>query len=146
MDSIYWLAALVILLLIEIATLGLASIWFAGGALVSFLLSLFSDNLMLEILVFIIISFVLLYFTRPLAVKYFNSKRVKTNYETLAGSTGKVLEKIDNFNETGVVFINGLEWTARSYDDSVVIAKDKKVIIKEVSGVKLIVEEEREGI
>lgn len=146
MDSIYWLAALVILLLIEIFTLGLASIWFAGGALVAFLVSLFSGNLILQIVVFIVVSFVLLYFTRPVAVKYFNNKRVKTNYESLEGSTGKVLETIDNFNGTGVVMINGLEWTARSYEDSVVIAKNKKVLIREVSGVKLIVEEEREGV
>lgn len=146
MDSIYWLAALVILLLIEIFTLGLASIWFAGGALVAFLVSLFSGNLILQIVVFIVVSFVLLYFTRPVAVKYFNNKRVKTNYESLEGSTGKVLETIDNFNGTGVVMVNGLEWTARSYEDSVIIAKNKKVLIREVSGVKLIVEEEREGV
>ncbi|MGN6710334.1 NfeD family protein [Anaerocolumna jejuensis] len=146
MDSIYWLVALIILLLIEIFTLGLASIWFAGGALVAFFISLFSDNIVLEIVVFIIVSFVLLYFTRPVAVKYFNNKRVKTNYESLEGSTGKVLETIDNFNETGVVMLNGLEWTARAYEDSAVIKEGKKVLVKKVSGVKLIVEEEREGV
>lgn len=146
MDSIYWLAALVILLLIEIFTLGLASIWFAGGALISFIISLFTDNLTVEILVFIVVSFVLLYFTRPVAVKYFNSKRIKTNYESLEGSTGKVLETIDNFNGTGVVQVNGLEWTARAYEDSAVIKEGKKVRIRQVSGVKLIVEEEREGV
>lgn len=146
MYSIYWLVAIIVLLLIEIFTLGLASIWFAGGALVAFLISLFSDNLILEIAAFIIVSFVLLYFTRPIAVKYFNSKRVKTNYESLEGSTGKVLETIDNFNGTGVVMVNGLEWTARAYEDSTVIKEGKKVLIREVSGVKLIVEEESEGI
>ncbi|SHO54081.1 NfeD family protein [Anaerocolumna xylanovorans] len=146
MDSIYWLVALIILLLIEIFTLGLASIWFAGGAVISFIISLFSDNIILEILAFIVVSFVLLYFTRPIAVKYFNGKRVKTNYESLEGSTGKVLETIDNFNGTGVVQVNGLEWTARAYEDSAVIKEGKKVLIKKVSGVKLIVEEESEGV
>lgn len=146
MDSIYWLVALVILLLIEIFTLGLASIWFAGGALISFVISLFTDNVTLEIAVFIAVSFVLLYFTRPVAVKYFNSKRIKTNYESLEGSTGKVLETIDNFNGTGVVQVNGLEWTARAYEDSAVIKEGMKVRIRQISGVKLIVEEEREGV
>lgn len=145
MDSIYWLVALTILLIIEIITLGLTSIWFAGGALAAFLLSLFTDNLILEVGVFVAVSLVLLYFTRPIAMKYFNNKREKTNYEALEGSSGKVLEKIDNFNSTGVVLLNGLEWTARSSDDSIIPA-GKKVIVKEVSGVKLIVEEEREGV
>ncbi|MNO00201.1 hypothetical protein D3C81_2200310 [compost metagenome] len=78
-------------------------------------------------------------------MKYVNNKREKTNYESLEGSSVKVLEKIDNFNSTGVVLLNGLEWTARSVDDSIIPA-GKKVIVKEVSGVKLIVEEEREGV
>lgn len=146
MDSIYWLAAIIILLLIEIFTLGLASIWFAGGAFIAFILSLFTDNLMLQIVAFLIVSFILLYFTRPVAIKYFNGKRLKTNYESLEGSTGKVLETIDNFNGTGVVLVNGLEWTARAYEDSEIIKEGKKVIIRNVSGVKLIVEEESEGI
>lgn len=145
MDSIYWLAAIIVLLLIEIFTLGLASIWFAGGAFIAFILSLFTDNLMLQIVAFLIVSFILLYFTRPVAIKYFNGKRLKTNYESLEGSTGKVLETIDNFNGTGVVLVNGLEWTARAYEDSEIIKEGKKVIIRNVSGVKLIVEES-EGI
>ena len=35
--SVLWLAVLAVLLVIEIATLGLTTIWFAGGALIAFL-------------------------------------------------------------------------------------------------------------
>lgn len=38
MNSIYWLLLIIVLLVIEIITLGLTTIWFAGGALVAFIL------------------------------------------------------------------------------------------------------------
>lgn len=143
MNSIIWLIALAILLLIEILTLGLTTIWFAGGALVAFLLSLFINNPMLEIVVFLIVSFLLLIFTRPIATKYFNKQRVKTNYETLIGKEAIVTEKIDNYHMTGQVIVNGLEWTARSIRDEEIIKIGQKVKIKQVTGVKVLVESER---
>ncbi|MDF2950920.1 MAG: putative rane protein [Anaerocolumna sp.] len=145
MNSIYWLVALAICLVIEILTLGLTTIWFAGGALAAFLASLIFDSLLLEIIVFLAASFLLLIFTRPLAAKYFNSQRIKTNYETLFGKDGKVVEKIDNFNMTGQVIVNGQEWSARSVSDDQIIEVGQKVRIKDVSGVKLIVEIEKEN-
>ena len=79
MNSMLWLILLAILLIVEMATLGLTTIWFAGGALVAFIVSLFYDNLLLEISLFLVISLLLLIFTRPFVKKYFNSTRVKTN-------------------------------------------------------------------
>ncbi len=146
MNSSYWLIALAVFLVIEIITLGLTTIWFAGGALIAFLLSLITDNFILELVVFLVVSFVLLYFTRPIAQKFFNTGRVKTNYESLVGRDGKVIEKIDNFNNTGQVMVGGQEWTARALNDSEIIEPGKKVVIREVSGVKLIVEVEMEGM
>jgi membrane protein implicated in regulation of membrane protease activity len=140
MASTYWLIALAVLLIIEILTLGLTTIWFAGGALVAFLVSLASDSVILQVVVFLVVSFVLLFFTRPVASRYLNSKRVKTNYESLIGQEVKVLERIDNFNNAGLVQINGLEWMARTVDDELIIEVGEKVVIKEVSGVKVIVE------
>ena len=68
--SVLWLAVLAVLLVIEIATLGLTTIWFAGGALIAFLVSLAGGPLWLQITLFLIVSVVLLLFTRPLALKY----------------------------------------------------------------------------
>lgn len=144
MNSTYWLIALAVLLVIEIITLGLTTIWFAGGALVAFLLSLVSDSFILELVVFLVVSLVLLFFTRPIAQKYFNKQRVKTNYESLIGRDGKVIERIDNFNNTGQVVVGGLEWTARALDSQEIIETGERVIIRKVSGVKLIVEVEEE--
>ncbi len=140
MTSIAWLVILAVLLVIEIATLGLTTIWFATGALVAFLMSLAQVNIYLEIVVFLVVSILMLIFTRPIAVKYFNSKRIKTNYESVIGSVAKVTQTINNFNATGVVVVAGVEWTARAANDNYIINSGSRVIVKEVSGVKLIVE------
>lgn len=140
MTSIAWLVILAVLLVIEIATLGLTTIWFAAGALVAFLMSLAQVNVYFEIVVFLVVSILMLLFTRPIAVKYFNSKRIKTNYESVIGSVAKVTQTINNYNATGVVVVAGVEWMARAADDSYIINSGSRVIVKEVSGVKLIVE------
>ena len=140
MTPIAWLVILAVLLVIEIATLGLTTIWFAAGALVAFLMSLAQLNVYFEIVVFLVVSILMLLFTRPIAVKYFNSKRIKTNYESVIGSVAKVTQTINNYNATGVVVVAGVEWMARAADDSYIINSGSRVIVKEVSGVKLIVE------
>lgn len=146
MNSTYWLIALAVLLLIEIITLGLTTIWFAGGALVAFFVSLATNNLGLELIVFLAVSFLLLIYTRPIATRFFNTKKIKTNYESLIGREGKVIEKIDNFNNSGQVIVGGQEWTARAVDDQAIIKPEQRVVIRSISGVKLIVEVEKEEI
>lgn len=136
--SFTWLIILAVLLFIEIITLGLTTIWFAGGALVAFIVSLFYDNLVIEILVFLVVSLLLLYFTRPLVVKYFNPKRTKTNYEGVIGKEALVIRIINNINAEGQVSVDGQEWSARS-ETGEVIDKGTRVIVKNISGVKLIV-------
>ncbi|GAA4291054.1 NfeD family protein [Anaerocolumna aminovalerica] len=140
MDSMYWLVILAIFLLIEIITLGLTTIWFAGGSLVSFFLSLLVDNMILEITVCLVVSFLLLFFTRPVAKKYFNKQRVKTNIDLLIGKEVKVIETIDNLNGKGWVLLNGQEWMARAVNDDTIIPEGERVIVRKVSGVKLIVD------
>lgn len=143
-QAIFWLAALVILLIIEFITLGITTIWFAGGALIAFVSTYLGADLWIQIILFLIVSFVLLFFTRPIAVKYINQKREKTNYEGLIGKIVKINEKVDNYNRTGSAFVNGAEWTVRSVNDEVVILPETKVKIVSLEGVKLIVEEYKE--
>ncbi len=142
--SIYWLIFLAVFLLIEILTLGLTTIWFAGGALIAFILSLFIDNLWIEITVFFVISFLLLLFTRPLVLKYFNPRREKTNYESLIGKFALVTDTINNLGSMGSVKINGQEWSARSLNEET-IEKGSYVKIHRISGVKLIVSKKEEN-
>ncbi|MGN1084710.1 MAG: NfeD family protein [Lachnospiraceae bacterium] len=140
MPEIVWLILLAVCLLIEVATLGLVTIWFAGGALVTFFVALLTDSLLIQVIVFLAVSLLLLFFTRPIVAKYYNSKRTRTNVEGIVGEQCKVTEAIDNFNETGTVFLNGLEWTARSKNGSL-IAAGARVKVCAVDGVKVIVEE-----
>ena len=77
MRVIYWLAIFIVLLIIEIATMGLTTIWFAGGALIAFCAGLVGFGLGVQIGVFVIVSILLLILTRPIAVKFFNQERQK---------------------------------------------------------------------
>lgn len=143
MEPVYWLIALVVLLIIEIITLGLTTIWFAGGALVAFLAALLGMNTIIQVILFLAVSCILLVYTRPLAAKYFNTNRIRTNSEGLIGKEAKVIAKIDNFNQQGTAMVNGQEWSARSVDDQI-IEPEEHVIILEISGVKLIVKKKEE--
>ncbi len=139
MASIYWLVILAALLLIEIFTLGLFTIWFSGGALIAFFVSLVAeDNLILQVIVFLTVSLVLLIFTRPLVLKYYNPKRVKTNYEGVIGKNGVVIITIDNLKPAGQVTVDGQEWSAKTVDGSR-IEKGSIVTVQAITGVKLVV-------
>lgn len=139
MESILWMAIIIVLIVVELLTLGLTTIWFVGGGIIAFFIALFGGPLWLQILSFVIGSIVLLVFTRPIAMKYFNKDRKKTNIDSILGKEAKVIEKIDNFDQTGAVLLNGQEWTARSFADNEVIEVGSKVFVKEIKGVKLIV-------
>ena len=139
MESIYWLIFMAVLLVIEICTLGLTTIWFAGGALVATIASLLGLNFWTQIILFIVVSLLLIIFTRPWAVKYINSHKTKTNYEGLIGKIIKITETVDNFNQSGTAVVNGAEWTVRSQEDAVIIQPGEKAQIVNIAGVKLIV-------
>lgn len=140
MEGIFWLALVVIMAIIEIITLGLTTIWFAGGALAAFIASLFGANLLVQIILFIVVSLLLLSLTRPLAVEFLNKDRTRTNAESLLGRTAVVIQDIDNLKAQGQVSIDGQDWSARSVDEKT-ICKDAHVEIVEISGVKLMVKE-----
>ena len=101
MEIIVWLALIIFFVVLEIATVGLT----------------FGMGITGQIIVFAAVSFVLLYFTRPWALKYLKPHLVKTNYEEAVGKNVCVTEQIDNVRGTGTAVMNGLEWTARSVDD-----------------------------
>lgn len=139
MASIYWLIFMAILLVIEICTLGLTTIWFAGGALIATIASLLGLNFWIQIILFIVASLLLLVFTRPWAVKYINSHKTKTNYEGLIGKVIKITETVDNFNQSGTAVVNGTEWTVRAQTDDLLIQAGEKAQIVNITGVKLVV-------
>lgn len=138
-NMIFWLVLLIVAIVVEVFTMGLTTIWFAGGALVAILATLLHAPIWLQIILFVAVSLLLLFFTRPVAVKYFNKDRVKTNVESMVGRQAVVTGEIDNIQGIGQVTIGGQEWSARSADDTMRIPLGSVVDVVSVSGVKLIV-------
>lgn len=144
MTSIYWLIAFVVFVGVEVATMALTTIWFAGGAFIAFLLSLLGVSVEIQLVVFVIASFLLLFLTRPFATRYINRNTVKTNVEGLVGKEARVTKEINDDLDTGTAVLGGQEWTARTGDRTVVIPAGTMVTVKEIKGVKLIVAKSQE--
>lgn len=136
---IFWLVLLIIAIVIEVLTMGLTSIWFAGGALVAILATMLGAPMWLQIVLFLVVSLLLLFFTRPIAVKYFNKDRVRTNVESLVGRQAIVTSEIDNLQGIGQITVGSQEWSARSEDDRQRLPVGSVVIVVAINGVKLIV-------
>ncbi|MBO5154333.1 MAG: NfeD family protein [Eubacterium sp.] len=135
-----WMALVIIFLVVELVTVGLTTIWLAGGALVAFILAAVGADFWIQLVAFFVVSFVLIFFTRPIAVKYFNPRRTRTNSEELIGEIIKVTRRIDNRSAEGTALAKGLEWSARAVSDDMIIEKDTLVKVIRIEGVKLIVE------
>lgn len=129
---------------IEAITLGIATIWFAIGALIAWVFAMFNAPLLAQILVFLISSSVLLYFTRPIAQKVLKIGHTKTNAETLKGKTGIVIKEIDNIQGTGQVKVSGQIWSAKTFDDEK-IPEESIIKVLDIQGVKLVVTQKNKG-
>ena len=138
--AILWLGLVIILLVIEIATMGLTTIWFAGGAMVAFFSTFFGAGPAVQRTIFVVLSLSLLILTRPMAVRYMKGSRTKTNADSLIGRTAVVTQAVNNLAQSGEVLIADVSWTARSRTEGV-IPEGSVVRICAIEGVKLIVEE-----
>lgn len=139
MTVLIWLIIMIIFLIAEAVTVGLATIWFAAGALAAMAACALGFGTLVQFFVFFIVSMVLLIFTRPFALKYVNPNKIRTNYEDVVDKTVKITEKVDNINGTGTAVLNGQEWTARSKADDEILEPGDLAKVVEVTGVKLIV-------
>ena len=138
--SFIWMISFIVLVLIEIFTINLVTIWFAIGALVSFFVSLCIENIGLEILIFIIVSLITLLFTKKAVNKIKDKEMIPTNLDRVIGQTGIVTEKIKPL-EPGEVKVDGKKWTAIA-DKEIDINDEVKIL--SINGVKLKVEKIRE--
>lgn len=144
MDYISWLIAFIAFIGVELVTMGLTSIWFGLGALVALIAALLGASTLIQFVLFVIVSTVVMVFVRPFALKYVNKNTEKTNVEAMAGKTGKVTVQVNNIEGTGEVIVDGLEWTARTEDDTILNVGDLVTIVR-IEGVKAIVKKEDKG-
>ena len=136
-----WLIVLIASAILEGCTAALVTIWFMGGALVALVLSFLNVPFTVQFIAFIIVSVILLIFTRPLAKKWLKVGVNKTNLDQVIGKRARVTETINNGESTGEVYIDGKRWTARNIDDTAdPIPVDSFVIVNSIQGVKLLVE------
>lgn len=137
-----WLGFIVLAGLTEAATMQIASVWFIGGGIFAMIVALLGGPLWLQIILLILVSSVLLIFTRPIVVDKLKVGAHKTNADSLIGETCIVTDSIDNIKSEGQVEIKGLPWTARSTDEDITIKKGSRVEVVDIQGVKLIVKKE----
>ena len=135
-----WLLVLLVCIIVEFVTMGLTTVWFAGGALIALLAAALNVPVAIQVALFLGVSILLLIFTRPIAVKYFNKDRIRTNAESMIGRQAIVISEINNLEGIGQVTVSGMEWSARSMGEDVVIPVGAVVIVRAINGVKLIVE------
>lgn len=139
-EMIYtWAALIVVFLIVEGLTAGLASIWFALGSVAALVSAFLGAPVWLQITLFVIVSALTLIFTRPLARKYVNKRIEPTNADRLIGASATVTERIDNIAAKGYVTAGGRLWPARSKSGEP-IEKDTVTVVRSIEGIKLIVE------
>ena len=131
-----WIGFAVVMAICEAATTQLVSIWFVVGAVAAAITTIFTPNIFIQLIVFLA-----LIITRPLVKKLRKKdKPVSTNADRLIGKTGIIVSEIKSDQDVGQVKVMGETWSAIS--KSAPIAKDSKVKVLSIEGVKLIVEPE----
>ena len=134
-----WIIFAVFMLICEALTTQLVSIWFVIGGVAAAVTCIFTDNILIQSIVFIVVSLVCLIATRPFVKKFNAKKKEPTNSDRLIGRVGIVTLDIINTKGEGQVNVDGKIWSAKS-DDEREIKKGANVRITAIEGVKLIVE------
>lgn len=135
---ILWGIVFAVMVIAELASMQLVSIWFAAGALASFIVALCKLGMGMQMFVFVVVSVILLTVTRPLLKKFTVKKAQPTNIDLDIGKTAVIIETVDNSSDTGRARLNGVDWKAVSTDGSV-IPEGSIVKIDDINGTKLFV-------
>lgn len=136
--AIVWFILLVVFLLVEANTVTLVSGWFAAGAIAAMIASLLGAPFWLQGVLFLVVAIGLLLALRPLLRKHIKPKLVKTNVDSVIGSTGIVTARVDNIHAAGQVKLGAMEWTARSSSGDI-LEEGTLVRVDKIEGVKAFV-------
>lgn len=136
----YWLIASGIFFVGEIVTVGFLLFWFGIAGLITMVVSLFTSNIIIQSVVFLVTSVILILSTKPFVKKFVNKETIVTNANSLIGKKAIVIQEINNLQGTGQIKIGGEIWSAQNETDSV-ISENQEVEIIKIEGVKLIVKQ-----
>ena len=137
-EALFWLAAMVVFILAEAATVTLVSIWFAAGALAAIVAALLGGNVIVQVTVFLAVAIALLASLRGIVRKHFTPRLVRTNVDSVIGSVGVVTTPVNNVAALGRVTIGGMEWSARSTTGDP-LPEGAQVRVDRIEGVKVFV-------
>ena len=138
MMTVVWTAAIILFGVVEAATAGLVCIWFAAGALAALVAAFVDASLLVQCVVFLVVSAGALALTRPFLRRVMAVGAEPTNADRIIGQVAKVTETIDNENSRGAVYVDGKEWSARSLTEEIIPA-GSRVRIESMQGVKVLV-------
>lgn len=136
---ILWLIAAAVFCAVEAATVGIVSLWFAGGALAAMVTSLLGGALWLQVTVFLAASAALLVAFRPFVRKVIAPGITQTNANAMVGRQALLTEAVDNLKETGALRLDGKEWSVRS-ETGETLPEGTLVTVVRLEGVRLYVE------
>ncbi|WP_101773122.1 NfeD family protein [Peptostreptococcus faecalis] len=146
--KIIWILVAVAFAIAELATLSLTLIWFSIGAVCALITSYFTESVFIQILVFAIVSFILLFIATKKLIKMDRDKNnthwasIDTNSDAFIGKKGYVIKPITP-EKAGLVKVKGEVWTAISVSDEQTIGVDEEIIVRSIEGVKLVVEKNK---
>ena len=134
-----WVGIAVVAIIVEGCTVQLVSMWFAVGALVSAVVAVFTDDILVQLAVFSVLSILCIIATRPLAKRLKEKNgEIPTNCDRYIGKTAEVIMDIDNNNASGQVKVDGSVWSAKSVNNDLIPA-GTKVRVNAIEGVKMLV-------
>lgn len=133
-----WLGIALFAGVLEASTGQLVSIWFVLGAIVSAIVSVFTPDLTIQIAIFLVVSFIAVFATRPFVKRITKKAPESTNADRYVGKTGKVITEIDNQSGKGQINVSGSIWSARS-SDGTIVPVGEEVRVEKIEGVKLII-------
>lgn len=136
---IFWLILMIGMVVLELSTAQMVSIWFAIGALGALIATYLGAEIWLQIIIFLVVSGIALVATRPFVKKLTAGKKVPTNADRYVGRKGMVTATVDNQQGVGLVKIEGSVWSARSVSGEVLPAGEQ-VVVERIEGVKLMVQ------
>lgn len=136
----YWLIASGAFLIGEILTVGFLLFWFGIACLLAMVVSFFTSNIIIQMVVFLVSSVILILSTKPFVKKFINKKTILTNANSLIGKKAIVIKEINNLQGTGQIKIGGEIWSAQNESDTT-ISENQEVEIIKIEGVKLIVKQ-----
>ncbi len=141
MALIGWIIATIVLMVIEASTVNLVSVWFAIGTFAAAIVAAFGGGYVLQIVVFVVISVLVLIFTKPVVKKMREKNAQATNADRIIGKEAEVTEEIDPISGSGQIKVLGQTWSAKA-EGNLTVSKKARVRVLRIEGVKAVVKEE----